>query len=43
MAATALVIVMNATFEAAADAVPFASTDLNHLTLTFPLIQRFES
>lgn len=35
MAATALVIVMNATFEAAADAVPFVSADLNRLTLTF--------
>lgn len=35
MAATALVIVMNATSEAAADAVPFVSADLNRLTLTF--------
>lgn len=36
MAATALVIVMNATFEAAAaDAVPFVSADVNPLTLTF--------
>lgn len=35
MAATALVIVMNAMFVFAADAVPFISTDLVHLTLTF--------
>ena len=37
MAATALVIVMNATFVVAADAVPFISTDSVHLTLTFSI------
>lgn len=37
MAAIALVIVMNATFVLAADAVPFILTDSVHLTLTFSI------
>lgn len=42
MAATALVIVMNATFVLAADAVPYISTDLIRLTLTFSIDSEIE-
>lgn len=42
MAATALVIVMNATFVLAADAVPFISADLIRLTLTFSIDSEIE-
>lgn len=42
MAATALVIVMNAMFVLAADAVPFISTDLICLTLTSSIDSEIE-
>ncbi len=42
MAATALVIVMNAAFVVAADAKPFISTDSVHLTLTFSIDSKIQ-
>lgn len=42
MAAIAHVIVMNATFMVAADAVPFIWTDSVHLTLTFCIDSKIE-
>lgn len=42
MAATALLIVMNAAFVVAADAEPFISTDSVHLTMTFSIDSKIQ-